>query len=55
MLFRSIGEQPIILTAPIARLYFKRLTEQITRDLVVLSYNEIEPSIEVQSLGMVKL
>ncbi|HHV27252.1 MAG TPA: flagellar biosynthesis protein FlhA [Tissierellia bacterium] len=51
----SIGEQPIILTAPIVRLYFKRLTEQITRDLVVLSYNEIEPSIEVQSLGMVKL
>lgn len=51
----SIGEQPIILTAPIVRLYFKRLTEQITRDLVVLSYNEIEPFVEVQSLGTVKL
>lgn len=51
----SIGEQPIILTAPIVRFYFKRMTEQITRDLVVLSYNEIEPSVEVQSLGMVSL
>lgn len=51
----SIGEQPIILTAPIVRLYFKRLTEQVTRDLVVLSYNEIEPSVEVQSLGMVNI
>lgn len=51
----SIGEQPIILTAPIVRFYFKRMTEQITRDLVVLSYNEIEPSVEVQSLGMVNL
>lgn len=49
----SVGEQPIILTAPIVRLYFKRLTEQITRDLVVLSYNEVEPSVEIQSLGMV--
>ena len=51
----SIGEQPIILTAPIVRLYFKRLTEQLTRDLIVLSYNEIEPSVEVQSVGMVSI
>lgn len=51
----TIGEQPIILTAPIVRLYFKRLTEQITRDLIVLSYNEIEPSVEVQSIGMVSI
>ncbi len=51
----AIGEQPIILTAPIVRLYFKRLTEQITRDLIVLSYNEIEPSVEVQSVGMVNI
>ncbi|MBS4539863.1 flagellar biosynthesis protein FlhA [Clostridium sp. D2Q-11] len=51
----SIGEQPIILTAPIVRLYFKRLTEQITSDFIVLSYNEIDPTIEIKSLGMVKL
>ncbi|NBI07875.1 flagellar biosynthesis protein FlhA [Senegalia massiliensis] len=51
----SIGEQPIILTAPIVRLYFKQLTEQITNDFIVLSYNEIDPSIEIKSLGMVKL
>jgi len=49
----SIGEQPIILTAPIVRLYFKKLTEQMTRDIVVISYNEIEPSVEVQSVGVV--
>ncbi len=51
----AIGEQPIILTAPIVRLYFKRLTEQLTRDLIVLSYNEIDPSVEVQSVGMVSI
>lgn len=51
----SIGEQPIILTAPIVRIYFKRLTEQITKDLIVLSYNEIDSSVEVQSLGMVTI
>ncbi len=51
----SIGEQPIVLTAPIVRIYFKRLTEQATEDLIVLSYNEIDSSVEVQSLGMVTI
>ncbi|HHV38644.1 MAG TPA: flagellar biosynthesis protein FlhA [Tepidimicrobium sp.] len=51
----SVGQQPIILTAPIVRFYFKRLTEQLTRDLIVLSYNEIEPLVEVQSIGMVNI
>lgn len=51
----SIGQQPIILTAPIVRIYLKRLTEQISKDLIVLSYNEIDTSVEVQSLGMVAL
>ena len=51
----SIGLQPIVLTAPILRIYFKRLTEQSLKDLIVLSYNEIEPNIEVQSVGMVTL
>ena len=49
----SIGEQPIVLTAPIVRLYFKKLTEQMTRDVIVVSYNEIESNVEVQSVGVV--
>lgn len=51
----NIGEQPIVLTAPIVRLYFKRLTEQLTRDLIVLSYNEIDPSVEIKSIGVVSM
>ncbi|AFS78590.1 flagellar biosynthesis protein FlhA [Gottschalkia acidurici 9a] len=51
----SIGLQPIVLTAPILRIYFKQLTEQSLKELIVLSYNEIEPSVEVQSIGMVTL
>lgn len=49
----SIGEQPIVLTAPIVRIFFKRLSEQVAEDLIVISYNEIDSSVEVQSLGMV--
>ncbi|MTI48008.1 flagellar biosynthesis protein FlhA [Sporosalibacterium faouarense] len=53
--FTSIGEQPIVLTAPIVRIFFKRLSEQVAEDLIVLSYNEIDSSVEVQSLGMVTI
>lgn len=51
----SIGEQPIVLAAPIVRYYFKNLTEQIIPDLIVLSYNEIDPDVEVQSVGTVSI
>jgi len=51
----SMGLQPIILTSPIVRIYFKRLVEQTIPDLVVLSYNELEPTTDIQSIGMVSL
>lgn len=47
--------QPIVVTSPIVRIYFKRLIEQSLPDLPVLSYNEIEPSVELQSVGTVKV
>ncbi|BEP29360.1 flagellar biosynthesis protein FlhA [Helicovermis profundi] len=49
----SLGEQPIIITAPIVRFYIKKLTEQYIPDLIVLSYNEIESDVDIQSVGMV--
>lgn len=51
----SMGEQPLVLASPIVRLYFKRMTEQVAPGLVVLSYNELDPSVEIQSVGVVKL
>ena len=49
----SLGKNPIIITSPIVRMYFKRLTEDYFKDLVVVSYNEIDSNIELQSVGMV--
>ena len=51
----SMGITPVILTSPIVRTYFKRLVEQTAPDLVVLSYNEIEANINIQSVGMVSM
>lgn len=49
----NIGKNPIIITSPIVRVYFKRLTEDYYKDLIVVSYNEIESNVELQSVGMV--
>ncbi len=49
----NLGKTPIVITSPIVRMYFKRLTEDYYRDLIVVSYNEIDNNIELQSVGMV--
>ncbi|MCM1553327.1 MAG: flagellar biosynthesis protein FlhA, partial [Butyrivibrio sp.] len=49
----NMGKVPIVITSPIVRIYFKRLTEEYFRDLVVVSYNEVESNVELQSVGMV--
>ena len=49
----NLGKNPIVITSPIVRMYFKRLTEEYYKDLIVVSYNEIESNIELQSVGMV--
>ena len=51
----DLGKNPIIITSPIVRMYFKKLTEDYFRDLIVVSYNEVESNIELQSVGMVSL
>ncbi len=49
----ELGKNPIIITSPIVRMYFKKITEEQFKDLIVVSYNEIENNVELQSIGMV--
>lgn len=49
----NLGKNPIVITSPIVRMYFKRMTEDYFRELVVVSYNEVESNVELQSVGMV--
>lgn len=51
----NLGKNAIVITSPIVRMYFKKLTEDYFRDLIVVSYNEVESNIELQSVGMVSL
>ena len=49
----NMGKTPIVITSPIVRAYFKKLTQDYFKDLIVISYNEVESNVELQSVGMV--
>ena len=49
------GQQPIILASPAIRMYLRQLLERTMQDVPVLSYSELEPNIEIQSMGVVNL
>ncbi|MDC3414120.1 flagellar biosynthesis protein FlhA [Aquibacillus sp. 3ASR75-11] len=48
-------ETPIILCSPAIRMYVKQLLDRFMPQVVVLSYNELSPDIEVQSIGVVNV
>ena len=49
----NMGRNAIVLTSPVVRMYYKRLTEDYYKDLAVLSYNEVESDVQLKSIGMV--
>lgn len=51
----DMGRMPIIITSPILRIYYKRIIQEQLPEVVVISYNEIDASTELQSVGMVSL
>lgn len=52
----SLMEQtPILLCSPAVRMYVRQLTERYFPQVPILSYNELESSVEVQSVGVVNI
>jgi flagellar biosynthesis protein FlhA len=49
------GVQPILLTSPAIRIYMRQFIERFAPELPVLSYNELEPEVEIQSVGVVNI
>ena len=52
---KNKGKTPIILTSPLVRRQFRKISEQISPELAVLSYNEIDSGVEVLSEGIVRI
>ncbi|SFC07521.1 flagellar biosynthesis protein FlhA [Bacillus sp. OV322] len=48
-------QSPIVLCSPAVRMYVRQLTERYFPQVPILSYNELESNIEVQSVGVVNI
>jgi flagellar biosynthesis protein FlhA len=48
------GHAPLVLCSPMVRPYFKKLLDKVLPNLTVISYNELDPKVEIQSVGSVK-
>ena len=49
------GYQPIVLTSPTVRPYFRDLVERSVPGIIILSHAEIEQNVEIQILGVVRI
>ncbi len=52
---RDVIPTPIVLTSPIVRVYFKKLIDQFIPNVVVLSFNEIDNSVQIQAVGNISI
>lgn len=52
---KEIINVPIILTSPVVRIYFSRMLEQFYPNAVVLSYNELDTTVQIQAVANVTL
>ena len=52
---RELVKSPVVLTSPVVRLYYRKLIEQFVSETVVLSFNEIDAGVRVQSVGMIAI
>ena len=51
---KELIQQPIMLTSPIVRIYFKKLIDPFLPNLAVLSFSEIDSNIQIQAIGVVR-
>jgi flagellar biosynthesis protein FlhA len=51
----TMGQTPILLASPNTRLHLRKLIERVLPDVAVLSYNELDATVDVQSGGVVNL
>src|SRR5690606_26153491 len=51
----AAGHQAVLLCSPVIRPAVRKLTARVLPRLAVISYNEVAPDAEVQSVGMVRL
>ena len=49
------GYPGVVLTSPAVRLYFRKLVERSVQGVTIVSHAEIDQSVEIQILGVVRI
>lgn len=52
---KDVIPSPIVLTSPIVRIYFKKLIDQFVPNITVLSFNEIDNTVQIQAIGNIAI
>ena len=52
---RRLVQEPVILTSPVVRVYYKKLLDQFYPDVTVLSFNDLDSTVQIQSLGTIQI
>ena len=52
---KALVQEPIILTSPVVRVYVKKLLDQFFSHVTVLSFHDLEATVQIQSLGTIRL
>ncbi len=53
--FNDLQQTPILLTSQVIRVYLSRMVHQFYPDVVVLSFNEITTSVQIQAIGNITM
>ncbi len=52
---KDIVQQPIVITSPVVRIYYKKLIDQFYPGVTVLSFNEIDQTMQIQALANISM
>ncbi len=52
---KDIVQQPVVVTSPVVRVYYKKLIDQFYPGVCVLSFNEIDQALQIQALANISL
>ena len=53
--FRELSQIPIVLTSHVIRVYFYRLIAQFFPNIYVLSFNEVDSNVQIQSIANIEI
>jgi len=52
---KEMVASPVVLTSPVVRIYLKKMLDQFSPNITVLSFSEVDPTVQIQALANVTM